>query len=79
MIRQEFGQEFTRALYAPLPTTLAELGEAVQALIAEATIAGADPQDVFLNTEQTAAAALALTLVERTLTDGSKVYDVEVG
>lgn len=73
------GQELTRALFAPLPTNLAELAEAVEALVAEATIAGADPRDVFLATEANAAVAIAFTLVERTLTDGSKVFDVEVG
>lgn len=68
----------TRALAAPLPTTLAELSEAVEALLIEASIAGHDPRDVTLNTAEEIGAALAMTLVERTLTDGSAVLDLEV-
>jgi hypothetical protein len=70
-------QEFARGIHTARCVTLAQLKAAIESMEIAALIEGASPDEVYVNTSQ--APSAAFTLVERTLTDGSKVYDVEVG
>lgn len=70
-------QEHARAVEHHQVGTLTELIEALESMRSTTLALGADWDTVYTNGPQKP--AIGLTLVERVLTDGSKVYDVEVG